>query len=96
MAKQGNKGEPVLFRVDRAGDFKGTVTAVFPCMEGSPGLMTCYAHVGQHSSCSLGWMLQKTRPARPEEYGALATELRSLGYKLDIRKRSPSCRRRLG
>ena len=81
----------VLFRVDRCGEFKGSVTAVFPEMEGSPGLMTCYAHVGQHSSCSLGWMRDKTRP----EYKDLASELRRIGYDLVIKQRRPS-RCRLG
>jgi len=85
----------VLFRVDKHGEFKGNVTAVFPEMEGSPGMMTCYAHVGQHSSCSLGWMREKTRPAKPEEYKNLANELRSIGYDLVIKQRRPS-RCRLG
>ena len=85
----------VLFRVDRYGDFKGDVTAVFPELEASPGMMTCYAHIGQHSSCSLGWYREKTRPAKPEEYKDLASELRRIGYDLKIRQRRPS-RCRLG
>lgn len=94
MAKRRNKESvPVLFRAERSGQFKGDVTAVFPCeKEYRPGDVTCYAHIGQHGACSLQWMLQKTRPAKPSEYAALAAELRQIGYKLDIRRRSPRCR----
>lgn len=60
----------VLFRVDETGD----VTAVFPFEEGSPGMMTCYAHVGQHSSCSIDWVAE-TRAATEDEYAQLKLEL---------------------
>lgn len=70
---------PVLFRKERSGPFKGDITAVFPTLPGSSGCMMCYAHVGQHSSCSWEWY-NGTRPARIGECGALIAELQSIGY----------------
>jgi hypothetical protein len=74
---------PVMFRVDRptgAGVFP-EVTAVFPTLPGS-GVIgqfpTCYAHVGQHGSCSRNWISQCTRPATPEEYAPLLRELQGI------------------
>lgn len=68
----------VIFRVDKSGPHKGEVTAVFPDHEWSPwAKMSCYAHIGQHSGCSLGWY-RKTRPAKHEEYAPLLRELRSI------------------
>jgi len=57
------------------------VTAVFPCDPADRGgdMMTCYAHVGQHSGCSLQWY-RTTRPATKEEAAPLLAELRSIGY----------------
>ena len=72
----------VLFRVERAGEFKGTVTAVFPdevTHVASTELMTCYGHIGQHGSCSRDW-LRTTRPATPEEYASLKSELEAAPY----------------
>lgn len=86
----------VLFRTDKSGPFKGDVTAVFPCEPfTSEWDMTCYAHVGQHSACTMGWYYHTTRPATPEEYADLKAELESYGppdahYVLDVRKRMPS------
>lgn len=81
----------VLFRAERSGPYKGSVTAVFPYLEESHGLVTCYAHVGQHGACSRGWY-RGTRPATPNEYADLKAELESYGppdahYVLDVRKR---------
>lgn len=69
---------PVLFRVDKSGDFKGHVTAVFPTLPGGRWPeMVCYAHVGQHSACSPGW-LRTTRPAEPHEFADLLAELKGI------------------
>jgi hypothetical protein len=74
---------PVLFRCD------SEVTAVFPTLTAGPGEMTCYAHIGQHSGCTRGWY-RTTRPARPDEYAGLLSELESIGYgDLHARKRLP-------
>jgi len=85
---------PVLFRADRtrrrgAGD-RVEITAVFPTLPGTVGdrdSMTCYAHIGQHSACSSGWIREKTWPAKPDEYRDLLAELESIGYRLRIVKR---------
>lgn len=71
----------VLFRATKSGQFKGEVTAVFPAEPGSPGYMSCYAHTGQHSDCSFDWYYT-TRPATPDEYRSLKSELESIGYVL--------------
>jgi hypothetical protein len=89
-----NKPVPVLFRADQtqrggAGP-RVEITAVFPTIPGTVGdndSMTCYAHVGQHGTCSTGWYLEKTRAASPAEYAPLARELESIGYVLDVRAR---------
>ncbi len=69
---------PVLFRCDHDG---AHVTAVFPTIPGTNSGydMSCFAHIGQHSSCSSDW-LRTTRPAKPEEYTALKRELESVPY----------------
>ena len=87
---QDTKETPVLFRCDPYGPVKNEVTAVFPCepahLHGY--YMTCYAHIGQHSSCDYGWY-KKTRPATPKEYADLKQELESApyGYQLKIYQR---------
>ena len=73
---------PVIFRAERRGDFKNDVTAVFPTIAADScgyGEMVCYAHIGQHSGCSVAWY-QNTRSAKPEEYRDLLKELVSIGY----------------
>ena len=66
----------VIFRKD-----KNEIVAVFPAYPGTYDLatMTCYAHVGQHSSCHAEWY-RITQPATPEEYKDLLEELISIGY----------------
>lgn len=64
---------PVIFR-----EKYGEVTAVFPTLHWSgPDDMTCYAHIGQHGACTLGWY-HTARPARPEAYADLLAELRRI------------------
>lgn len=75
----------VLFRVSR-----GEVTAVFPSECGTDQYdMTCYAHVGQHGSCSRAWY-NTTRKAKPEQYASLLAELRGIyapEYELVVKSR---------
>lgn len=69
---------PVIFRAERSGDFKGSVTAVFPTLLGTDWTdFTIYAHVGQHGTGSKAWY-EQTRPASPEEYADLYRELRGI------------------
>ena len=82
----------VIFRADKRGEHKGTVTAVFPDLEANAGAYVCYAHIGQHSECSRGWYVSETRPATPDEYRDLLRELRGIyerdgDAKLCVRKR---------
>jgi hypothetical protein len=83
---------PVLFRVARAPVRDGAdVTAVFPCLPGdntNDTIMTCYAHIGQHSPCTYGWYCT-TRPATPAEYADLFAELEAppYGYRLKVYQR---------
>lgn len=68
---------PVLFRRDRTKDFQ--VTAVFPTLPADVGgtVMTCYAHIGQHSGCSHGWYAS-TMPAAPADYADLLAEIKGI------------------
>lgn len=65
---------PVVFRKDRSGEFKGQVTAIFPTLEDG-FFLTCYAHIGQHGSCSRTWIRHCTVPAQPDDYADLLAEL---------------------
>lgn len=66
---------PVIFRKES----DGSILAVFPTEpESYYGYnMTCYAHVGQHGSCSLEYY-HETKPAAPDEYAPLLAELRGI------------------
>ncbi len=70
----------VLFR--KSIDEYSDVTAVFPFEEAirNEPFMGCYAHVGQHGSCHLDWVTEKTRPATPDEYANLKKELESAPF----------------
>lgn len=74
-----NDMTPVIFRAEKYGPFKNELTAVFPKLDANPGMMVCYAHIGQHSECCFNWY-RKTRPATPEEYNTLLKELVRIGY----------------
>ena len=56
------------------------VVAVFTDSNDGTNTYTCYAHIGQHSVCIGAWVVENTRPARPEEYAELLSELRRIGY----------------
>ncbi len=75
---------PVLFRVHRAPKTHGAdVTAIFPCepADYDGRSMMCYAHVGQHGGCDLGWYYL-TRPATEAEYASLKHEARKRAVRL--------------
>jgi hypothetical protein len=78
---------PVLFRKRFKRD---DVTAVFPTIPAdyAGNEMTCYAHIGQHGACSVGWYNQ-TQAAHPDEYTALMHELEGVGYRLKVYSRIP-------
>jgi len=59
--------------------------AYFPELEynDNPKLKTCYSHIGQHSACHVDYA-KEAREASPKEYIDLKTELKNLGYNLEI------------
>ena len=63
------------------------VLAILPDNDANPGMVVCYAHVGQHGEGDMGVILAKSRPATRKEYRALLAELRGLGYKLRVVQR---------
>lgn len=72
----------VSFRQDKAGE----LTAVFLDQMHDGKNMVCYSHIGQHSSCDIGWV-RKTKPAKPSEYSCLKSELESQGYSVTVQRR---------
>lgn len=76
----------VIFRVDKSGDWKNAITAVFvDLIETCDDDRLCYERIGQHGTCSIGWVKESTRPAKPHEYKALSKELTEvIGYDLKI------------
>lgn len=72
----------VTFRRDTHLPHTGDITAVFIDEQGTQDVASraCYAHVGQHSTCSLEWVREKTRPASLKQYSSLLRELESIGY----------------
>lgn len=73
----------VMFRFND--DQYDPILAVFPDLkENRAGDVTCYAHIGQHSACSMEYVLNDTNPASPAEYAPLKKELERIGYNLDV------------
>ena len=74
----------------------GDVSALFPLVPWNErGECTSYAHVGQHGAADLAWCISATRPASMREPDTLALyrELRGLGYRLRVLRRSPPWRK---
>lgn len=80
----------VIFRKDFP-ENGGEVLAVFPALAGdSNPFSSCsyYAHMGQHSTMSLDYYIKSTTPATPAEYASLKADLESIGYDLQVAKRT--------
>jgi len=77
----------VVFRVWPNGD----VIALFPLIAAETTGQACqsYEHVGQHGSANASLVVGSTRRATSAEYRELASELRAIGYRLDVRRRCP-------
>jgi hypothetical protein len=74
----------VIFRKEKDGD----ILALFPHeIDTLIGDIWCYAHVGQHSGADYDYCIQKSKPAKANEYQYLKEELESLGYNLKVIKR---------
>jgi hypothetical protein len=70
----------VSFREDRDGE----LTAVFLDQVHDGKNMVCYSHIGQHSSCDVGWV-RSTKMAR--NYADLKRELEGQGYDVIVSKK---------
>jgi hypothetical protein len=80
---------PVIFRSITFKEPEGRaaeITAVFPTMPGTydDATMACYAHLGQHGICDLGWY-NRTRAAKPNEYADLKRELEAAPYRYRLK-----------
>ncbi len=67
---------------------QGEVFAYFPQVDYNKtlygtGVKTCYSHIGQHSACNIDYA-RECKPATPEQYQSLLSELTQLGYNLRI------------
>jgi hypothetical protein len=71
----------VIFRVHNVKGEEPEVIAFFPELSGNSdygNTCACYAHVGQHSSASIEYYQDCTRPATPDEYADLLKELQGI------------------
>lgn len=63
-----------------------TPFAVWSDEDSKPGkTLSCYAHVGQHSTCSVEYLEDKKR-ATPKQYAPLKKELEQRGYVVEVEK----------
>lgn len=77
------KRTKVRFLVEASEEGGGPcVLAVFPETE-SPGVVECYASLGQHAVAHPDYV-RTLKPAAKEQYEPLAKELASAGYDLEI------------
>lgn len=66
-----------IFRRQRDGD----IIALFPTIPADPqGHCLSYQRVGQHGAADPGHVMAHTRPAAPDEYASLMSELAGIGY----------------
>ena len=73
----------VIFR-----NFKGEILALFPYMVWNyDGDVTCYAHIGQHSSADYNYILTNSKPINNPKNLNLYKELIIIGYDLKIIKK---------
>ena len=88
-AEDGPTPVRIAFRYATSAGFSGDpVTAVFAdYADTRDGFRTCYSHLGQHSSAGRSWVHNCTRPATPEEYAPLLSELQRIGYAVTVVQR---------
>ncbi len=75
----------VVFLVNESDPENHDVFAYFPeeNYDNQGRMKTGYSHIGQHSGVDPRYA-EESRPATPEEYQSLKTELESIGYNLDV------------
>ena len=67
----------------------GSIIALFPELtDNKKYTVSSYTHVGQHSDCDYQDVISQTKLATENEYNALKEELMSIGYELNIVKKS--------
>jgi hypothetical protein len=68
----------------------GDILALFPEVPADAAGHQCqsYEHVGQHGGADYFLCLNKTRPAQPNEYQSLKSELEAIGYCLQPIRRA--------
>lgn len=88
--KQDKEKTKTIFRIWPDGD----VIALFPQIAGNMDIDTCqsYEHIGQHGAASIKSIIKMTKSAIPnkqnwKEYKELLTELRGIGYNVQIARR---------
>ena len=74
----------VIFRKWNDGD----VIAIFPEIPAGEYGCNSYMHIGQHGSCNISKVIFITKLAQESEYSDLKEELESIGYNLEVCKRS--------
>lgn len=85
--KKDNYKTNVRFYVET---LRGGILAVFPDMPKERNgyrndLLSCYSHVGQHSTCAPEYLeALHVRQASESEYKDLKEELESIGYRLVV------------
>jgi hypothetical protein len=72
----------VIFRMYRTNP--KTCLALFPYLDQGQGRVACYEHIGQHGEALYLSCMGITRPATPEEYADLKSELETIGYNLKV------------
>jgi len=83
--KKDNYKTDMVFRVSKRKYLKGEVFALFPHeVADLKGNVTCYQHLGQHSSADYQYSMSKSRKATEEELKPLKIELESLGYDVNV------------
>jgi hypothetical protein len=78
----------VIFRKFKNKDITELI-ALFPKESYKANYFTSsYMHIGQHSDVDYHTVISMTTLATPEEYADLKTELESIGYVLDVKKKA--------
>ena len=84
------RSDAIVIRRDTT---SGDLVAFMPDAEANPGMLVCYAHVGQHSeACREYYYSTKPVPYDLPEVQQLTRELVSMGYAVHLVKRQPSWR----
>ena len=79
------KSNKVVFKINKYGDFKGNVIAVFTDNNCNLGYKKCFALFEGYSEAEINWIKKQTRNAKPYEYSATKSVLeREYGYKLEV------------